>query len=209
MPLATVTGFWGVALLLIMTPGADWAYTIAAGLRQRSILPSVGGLIAGHAVVVMLVAGGVGALVAGMPVVLTMLTVGGALYLVWLGVSMARQPSTPQAADQTAAPVIGQFARGMGISGLNPKVLLLLVTLLPQFVTSTSPWPVAAQILVLGAMHILTCAAVYLVVGAGARHVLATRPELARIVGRMSGVLVAAIGIFLLCEQIFTAFRVG
>jgi threonine/homoserine/homoserine lactone efflux protein len=192
--------------LLILTPGADWAYTIAAGLRQQSILPSVGGLIAGHTVVVLLVAGGVGALAAGMPVVLTVITVSGALYLVWLGVNMARRPSVPLAAESSTASLLGQFARGLGISGLNPKVLLLLVTLLPQFVTSTSPWPVAAQILLLGSIHILTCAAVYLVVGAGARQVLGTRPGLARIVGRVSGVLVAAIGVFLLGEQLFSVF---
>lgn len=207
MSLAVLTGFWGVAFLLIMTPGADWAYTIAAGLRHGSIIPAVGGQIAGHTAVVLLVAGGVGAVVSESPIALTALTVGGALYLVWLGQNMARNPSAPHAGQPMPESSLAQFARGMGISGLNPKVLLLLVTLLPQFVTSTSSWPVTAQILLLGAIHIVTCAAVYLLVGVGARQVLGARPKLARFVGRCSGIIVVAIGLFLLSEQIFSTFH--
>ena len=31
-----------------MVPGADWAYAIAAGLRDRSVLPAVAGLLTGY-----------------------------------------------------------------------------------------------------------------------------------------------------------------
>ena len=37
-----------MSFLLVIAPGADWAYAIAAGLRYGRVLPTVGGLLAGH-----------------------------------------------------------------------------------------------------------------------------------------------------------------
>ena len=34
---STVAAFWAVSFLLVITPGADWAYAIAAGLRHRTL----------------------------------------------------------------------------------------------------------------------------------------------------------------------------
>ena len=67
MPLGAVAAFWAVSLMLLITPGADWAYAIAAGLRHRTVLPAVGGLLTGHLAATAVVAAGVGALVAGSP----------------------------------------------------------------------------------------------------------------------------------------------
>ena len=86
MELSMVLGFWSVAALLVCTPGADWAYAITAGLGGRTLMPSIGGILFGYAVVVTAVAVGLGALVAANPVLLDALTVGGALYLLWLGI---------------------------------------------------------------------------------------------------------------------------
>ena len=48
MTAGTVVAFWAVSLVFVLTPGADWAYAIAAGLRHRTVVPAVGGLLAGH-----------------------------------------------------------------------------------------------------------------------------------------------------------------
>lgn len=199
---ATIFAFWGVAFALIMAPGADWAYTIAAGLRRGSVLPAVGGLITGHVLLVLLVAVGIGALVAASPVALMILTIAGAVYLLWIGIGMIRRPPEPEAGAVQVLSPAGEFFRGAGTSGFNPKVLLLLVTLLPQFVQASSGLAIPAQILVLGGIHIVTCAAVYLGVSLGARRVLSTRPRAARTIVRAAGVVVVAIGIFLLGEQV-------
>ena len=37
MEISTVAAFWAVSLLFVITPGADWAYAINAGLRQRTV----------------------------------------------------------------------------------------------------------------------------------------------------------------------------
>ena len=48
MAVTTLAAFWAVSVLFVLTPGADWAYAIAAGLRHRSVLPAVGGMLTGH-----------------------------------------------------------------------------------------------------------------------------------------------------------------
>ena len=82
MSFAALTAFWAVSFLLVITPGADWAYVISAGLRgRRLVLPAVIGLVCGALLATLAVAAGVGSLVAQNPVLLTALTATGALYL--------------------------------------------------------------------------------------------------------------------------------
>ncbi|MFD4412297.1 LysE family translocator [Streptomyces sp. NPDC058466] len=200
----TVTAFLAVDLLLVCVPGADWAYAISAGLRGRSVLPAVSGLVAGYAVHTLLAVAGLAVLVAGSPGLLTAVTVVGAGYLVWLGWSVLRRPATPgAAADAPAASPARTFLRGAAISGLNPKGLLLYLSVLPQFLRPAGP-PVAAQTAVLGAVHMANCAAVYLTVGVLARAVLHARPAAARAVTRTSGAAMLGIGGFLLVERLAT-----
>ncbi|MFC9426232.1 LysE family translocator [Streptomyces sp. NPDC056987] len=212
MDMATVAAFLVVDLLLVFTPGADWAYAIAAGLRGRSVVPAVAGLVAGYAGYTLLAVAGLVVVVAGSPAALTALTVVGAGYLIWLGLGVLRQPvalatGTESVAVTTGAePVAGSSWRialkGAGISGLNPKALLLYFSLFPQFIDAGAGWPVAAQTGLLGALHMAACAVVYLAVGVLARTVLRTRPSTARAVTRVSGALMIAIGGFLLVERL-------
>jgi len=199
----TVAAFWGVSFLFVITPGADWAYAIAAGLRHRTVLPAVGGLLAGHLAATAVVAAGVATLVSGTPLVLTGLTVAGAAYLIWLGVDTLKHRSTLRGgAQQASGSWVRQAATGLGISGLNPKVLLLFLALLPQFTDPEARWPLAAQIMALGLVHVASCALVYTAVGAGARRVLQTRPTAARAVTRFSGAAMVVIGAVLVVDQL-------
>ncbi len=95
-----------------------------------------------------------------------------------------------------------QAAKGLGVSGLNSKVLLLFLALLPQFTVAAAPWPLAVQIAVLGLVHVASCAVVYTGVGVGARRVLRTRPAAARVVSRSSGAAMVVIGAVLLVGQL-------
>lgn len=203
MDLSLVAQFWVVAVLLALTPGPDWAYVIAAGLRARSVAPSVLGLLTGYAVVIAVVAVGIGALVARCPLVLTVLTVLGAAYLLWLGLTTLFGRVRRVAAD--GASVVGspaaQFGRGALVSGINPKGLLLLLALLPQF-TTPAGYPSSVQMLVLGGLHLADCAAVYFAVGLLARHVLRSRGRAAGIVTRLAGIAMTAIGVLILVERV-------
>jgi len=193
-------------MVFVITPGADWAYTIACGLRHRSVAPAVGGLLVGHLLATLVVAAGVAAMLARSPAVLAALTVAGAGYLVWLGIGLLHHPVNVHA-DPTAQSVDygsswRQALKGFGISGLNPKVFLLFLALLPQFVVATAAWPVTVQIVILGLIHVVNCAIVYIGVGLTARRVLGARPAAARWVSRTSGAVMIILGAVLIGEQI-------
>lgn len=203
MAVGSVAAFWAVSLLLVLVPGADWAYAITAGLRDRTILPAVGGLLAGYLLLTAVVAAGVAALVARSSLVLTALTTAGAVYLVWLGITTVARPSPPRAAEEGGAGSwLRRAARGAGISGLNPKALLLFLALLPQFTAGGTSWPFAARIALLGLVHTANCAVVYTGVGTTARRVLRTRPAVAKAVTRCSGIAMILIGALLLAERL-------
>ncbi|WP_329525226.1 LysE family translocator [Streptomyces sp. NBC_01462] len=203
MNTTTLAAFLAVDLLLVFTPGADWAYAISAGLRRRSIVPAVTGLIADHAAYALVAVAGLAVIVASSPAVLTALTVAGAGYLLWLGWGVLRQPAVPTAAgESTDTSRLRVMLKGAGISGLNPKALLLYFSLFPQFIHPATGWPVTAQTGLLSTVHLTACTVVYLAVGVLARTVLSTRPSAARIVTRISGAMMIAIGIFLLVERL-------
>ncbi|MFC8596791.1 LysE family translocator [Isoptericola sp. NPDC057191] len=204
MDLSAVLQFWVVAALLALTPGADWAYAIAAGLRARSVVPSVLGMVCGYVLVVGVVALGVGTVVTRYPAVLTVLTVTGAAYLVYLGARTLR--STVGRVGVSERPLgdrpLAQFLRGAGVSAINPKGLLLLLALLPQF-TSATGWPSSVQLLVLGGLHVLDVAVVYSVVAVLARRVLSARPRAGAVVTKVAGVVMVVLGLALLIEKVW------
>ncbi len=203
MAIGTVIAFWAVSFLLVLVPGADWAYAIAAGLRGQSVLPAVAGLLAGYVALTAVVAAGVAALIVRWPLVLAVLTALGALYLLWLGLTTVARPSAPSAAaGESSQPWVRRAAKGAGISGLNPKALLLFLAVLPQFISRGAAWPSGAQIALLGLVHTANCGLVYTGVGTTARRVLRTRPATATAVTRCSGAAMIVIGALLLAERL-------
>ncbi len=186
-----------VDLMLVMTPGADWAYAITAGVRGGGVLPAVSGLAGGYMVQASLVVAGVGAVLAESQSAMQFLTYLGAAYLLWLGVRVARAPAALPGENPGAVSAL----RGAATSGLNPKGVLLFFAVLPQFVTRTAPWPVTVQLAVLGAVHIVACAVVYCCVAMGARRLLRSRPRAARIVAHASGIAMVAVAVALVIER--------
>jgi threonine/homoserine/homoserine lactone efflux protein len=91
------------------------------------------------------------------------------------------------------------------VSGLNPKGLLLYVALLPQFARPGAAWPIAAQIGLLGVLHMSDCAVVYSAVGTLARGLLRDRLAAARVLTLTSGVAMFVVGAALLIERLAQA----
>ena len=239
----SVVAFWAVALLLIMVPGADWAFVLGASLGGRPVLPAVGGLVVGYAGITIVVAAGVGAVVGRSPGLLAGLTVAGGCYLIWHGAITFARPSAPKAAGSPrAGTAAADFAaagpaaagpaaagpaaagpaaagpaapagispadtgravlvRGIGVSALNPKGLLVFLALLPQFTNPRWSWPLAVQLGLLGLVFVLSCGAFYLGLGSAARKILAARPAAARGVTRFSGAAMVVIGALLLAAH--------
>ncbi|MFZ3184372.1 MAG: lysine transporter LysE [Pseudomonadales bacterium RIFCSPLOWO2_12_59_9] len=203
MTLSVFMAFWAVSFLFVITPGADWAYAISAGVRGRVVVPAVSGLLLGHLIATGLVASGVGGLAATHPMAFSVLTVMGAAYLLWLGINMLVRPSVALASDvQGAESWVNWAIKGVCVSGLNPKVLLLFLALLPQFTDAAATWPVPMQIIALGLIHTCSCGVIYLLVGFSAQAVLQTRPQTSRVVSRFSGAVMIILAVFLLTEQL-------
>lgn len=90
MDLQVIYGFIGVSFALAMTPGADWAYAISSGLGRHRVSSAVAGLCSGYVLHTLLLVGGMAALIGGMPQLLSWLTLLGAAYLLWLGITTCR-----------------------------------------------------------------------------------------------------------------------
>ena len=125
MSLNIMIAFWGVSILFVMTPGIDWAYAISSGIQGKRVLPAVTGLLTGHLMAALIVAAGVGTLVTSQPVLLQVLTGVGAVYLLWMGLSLSMRPATISRDQVVLASSKSWYIRGVYLSGLNPKVLLL------------------------------------------------------------------------------------
>jgi threonine/homoserine/homoserine lactone efflux protein len=203
MPAGSVVAFWAVALLLIMVPGADWAFVLGVSLRGRSVLPAVGGLVLGYTGITIVVAAGVGAVVGRSPALLGGLTVVGGCYLIWHGATAFARPATSPVAAGAPPADTGRavMVRGLGVSALNPKGLLIFLALLPQFTNPRWSWPLTAQLGLLGLVFAASCGAFYLGLGSAARKILAARPAAARAVTRFSGAAMVVIGALLLVRH--------
>jgi threonine/homoserine/homoserine lactone efflux protein len=209
MALSSIAAFWAVAALLIVVPGADWAYVIGTVLAGRSVVLAVSGLALGYAGMTIIVAAGVGALVARTPASLVALTVAGGCYLVWLGSRTLIRPAghgtatgVPAGRPAAARGDRATLVKGIGVSGLNPKGLLVFLALLPQFVSPRESWPLAAQLGILGLVFTLSCAVFYLSMGSFIRRILSASPAVARVITRVSGAAMIVIGALLLAERL-------
>jgi threonine/homoserine/homoserine lactone efflux protein len=209
MAVSSIAAFWAVAALLIAVPGADWAYVIGTVLAGRSVVLAVSGIALGYAGMTIIVAAGVGAVVARTPASLIALTVAGGCYLVWLGSRTLIRPAghgtatgVPAENPATARGDQATLVKGIGVSGLNPKGLLVFLALLPQFVSPRESWPLAVQLGILGLVFTLSCAVFYLSMGWFIRRILSASPAAARVITRVSGAAMIVIGALLLAERL-------
>lgn len=137
----TLLAFAGLSAALIAVPGPSVLFIVGRAVAEgrRVALLTVVGNSAGALSQALLVAVGLGAVVQRSILVLTVLKVAGAAYLVWLGVRAivhGRALATAgdhdgDAAPQPAASVLGE---GFVVGVTNPKLIVFLVALLPQYV---------------------------------------------------------------------------
>ncbi|TMR98757.1 LysE family translocator [Nonomuraea basaltis] len=125
-------------LVMIMIPGPDAALIMRNSLahgRVAGLLTMLGGLL-GLSVHACAAAVGLSALLAASPTAFTVVRALGICYLLWLGAHAllsSRKRVVPHTAPEPAARALAHVRRGLLSNLLNPKVLLLFVTWLPQF----------------------------------------------------------------------------
>lgn len=208
MDAAAVVGFAVIAAALIAVPGPDWVYVLTSGSRDRVVLPAVGGLMIGYAILTLVVAVGIGQLAANSSVAMSVLTIGGAGYLMYLGLRTLRGGGALELDERpgTNISAIGHLARGVGVSALNPKGMLVFLSILPQFAAENGPWPLGLQLATLGAVFIAITAAFYLPLGVVAHRVIGASPRARRMTVRVAGTAMVVLAAALLLKHALAAW---
>lgn len=139
-------------VLFAVFPGPALLYTAAQTVargRRGGLLAALG-IHVGCYFHVFAAAFGLSALFRHVPELYTAVKLAGAIYLVWLGISMlrARPPEDMPAVKDRS--VRRAFAESVLVELLNPKVALFFIAFLPQFVDPAAALPVWAQFLILG-----------------------------------------------------------
>lgn len=204
MEISVIMAFAALSLALIAVPGADWAYIIAAGIRGRVVTPAVSGLMLGYVVITAVVVIGLGPIAANAPMFLVVLTIGGAAYLIYLGIKTLRSTAQMGNMELALAPAgssMGYVWRGAAVSGLNPKGVLFFLSILPQFVRTSSDWPLSVQLGVLGLVWIVIGGIFYAILGSAIGRVMATRPQFARATTKVAGIAMLVLGVVMLGEK--------
>lgn len=141
----------GAAILISLSPGAGAATAMSYGLSHgvRGAAPAVAGLIGGYATQLLIVTIGLGGLVATSPLLFNAIKWVGAAYLIWLGIGLWRNHSALKLQRTDAATPLQRFIRAWFINITNPKGMVFLVALVPQFLDASQPQ--TPQLLVISA----------------------------------------------------------
>lgn len=140
---ARYLAFLGVMAAMAFFPGPANLFCMATGMDRgrRAALAAMVGMNAATLVWYVGAAVGLGALMAAFPQLFGLLRVGGALYLIWLGIEAARAALSARAEMAAAvAPRPGSNLRnGFAVQIANPKIILFFSAVLPPFLDLARP----------------------------------------------------------------------
>lgn len=146
-----------IALGMVLTPGPNMIYLVSRSISQGRIagLISLGGVAVGFLFYVVSAAFGITALLIAVPYAYDILRFAGALYLLWLAWEAVRPGgrSPFQVRELPRDTPRKLFLMGLMTNLLNPKVAVMYLSLLPQFI-SPENGNVFGQLLVLGVTQI-------------------------------------------------------
>lgn len=205
IPVSNVVAFCLAAIPLIMIPGPTVLFVIGRSLalgRTGGLLSVVGNAI-GALVIAIAVALGVGVLVEQSPLAFTIIKFAGAGYLIYLGIQAIRHrhDAARRATAETAArSKLRLLWEGFVVGITNPKTLVFLIAVLPQFVDYPSG-DIPMQLAILGALFVaiaLVSDGTWALAAGVARDWFARSPTRLAALSAIGGTLIIAIGITLL-----------
>jgi threonine/homoserine/homoserine lactone efflux protein len=144
VPDASVILQFAIATFIIaITPGPDMTLFVGRALSEGRAagLACMMGAMTGILVHTTMVALGLSALIVASPQAFLVLKLFGAGYLVWLAYQAIRHGSafSPENQAGRSRSLVQNWATGLGINLMNPKVILFFMTFLPQFVSASDP----------------------------------------------------------------------
>lgn len=195
-----------ICLGMVLTPGPNMIYLVSRSICQGSMagLVSLGGVALGFVVYMLLTALGITVLLLAVPFAYELLKLCGALYLGWLAWQALRPGgrSPFQVRDLPVDSPRKLFVMGLVTSLLNPKVAILYMSLLPQFV-DPARGSVFLQSLTLGFTQIVISVTVngLIALSAGAIALfLAGRPVWLVVQRWLMGTVLAALAVRMVTE---------
>ncbi|NMG00337.1 homoserine/homoserine lactone efflux protein [Aromatoleum toluolicum] len=136
--------FLAAAVVIAVSPGPGAVLSMATGLRHgyaialRAILGLQTALLIQLAIVVL----GLGAVLAASATAFLIVKIAGAGYLIWLGVRKWRAPVELLDDGAAARDARGVYLQGVLVNLTNPKAIVFMVALVPQFIDPQLPqWP--------------------------------------------------------------------
>ena len=180
--IATLLGFALVSLGIVLTQGPNMIYLISRSLTQGPAagIVSLGGVALGFVFYMLCAAFGITALLFAVPYAYDALRFAGAAYLLWMA-WQALKPGGRSPFQLKKLQVDGPhklFAMGFVTNLLNPKIAMLYLALLPQFIDPTVG-SVLTQSLVLGTIQTVISVGINAVIALSAGSIgmfLGTRP---------------------------------
>lgn len=155
--LPTLLQFAAAAFVLALTPGPDMTLFVGRALSEGRAagFACMLGAFTGILIHTTLVAVGLSALIVASPEAFMLLKIGGAGYLLWLAVQTIRHGSAfaPRKQMGPGRSFARNWAKGLGVNLLNPKIILFFMTFLPQFVSAADPHA-AGKLMFLGIFFI-------------------------------------------------------
>ena len=147
--------FLAAALVLAATPGPGIFYVLGrtlAGGRREGVLSSLGTFLGGliHVVAAAL---GLSAILAASATAFLIVKYLGAVYLLWIGITMIRTRNAGFNENATPISSLHVFRQGVLTEAMNPKTALFFLSFLPQFVNPHMGY-VVGQLLTLGVVSV-------------------------------------------------------
>lgn len=158
MSFATWIAFFIAACIIAVSPGSGAVLSMSHGLAYgvKKTTGTILGLQAGLLLVLFIAGAGVGSILLASEVAFSIVKTVGALYLIYLGFSQWRAKvevaprSSAQDAAHTAVPSMRRrFLLGFLTNATNPKGIIFMVAVLPQFIAQDAA--LLPQLLILAA----------------------------------------------------------
>ena len=203
---SALLGFALVSLGMVLTPGPNMIYLISRSITQGPAagIVSLGGVALGFVFYMLCAAFGITALLLAVPYAYDALRFAGVAYLLW----MAWQAVKPggRSPFQVKKLAIDSprklFAMGFVTNLLNPKIAMLYLALLPQFI-DPAVGSVLVQSVVLGAIQIVISVSVNAMIALAAGSIalfLARRPTWMLLQRYLMGTVLAGLAVRMALE---------
>ena len=198
---SSLLGFALISLGLVLTPGPNMIYLISRSITQGPAagIVSLGGVALGFVFYMLCAAFGITALLFAVPYAYDALRFAGAAYLLWLAWQAIKPGGrSPFQVKKLAVDSPRKlFAMGFVTNLLNPKIAMLYLALLPQFIDPAAG-SVLQQSIMLGAIQIVISVSVNAMIALAAGSIalfLARRPTWMLLQRYLMGTVLAGLAV--------------